>query len=596
MGLFIPDNIIEQILDKCDIAEIISSYIPLKRAGRNFKASCPFHHEKTPSFVVNPSKGIFHCFGCGVGGNAFSFIMKYEKLEFPEVAKILAKKTGVRLPERPDRNAGAQTSLINRLYGAHEHAAVYFQNALASPAGKRAREYIAKRGLQSETIRKFGLGFALNAWDGLLLYLKRKGFAADTLEKSGLIIKKQEGSGHFDRFRNRLIFPIFDQRDKIIAFAGRVLDDSLPKYMNSPETPIYNKSRILFGLNFARKGIGGKDAAIVVEGYTDLMIPYQDGMDNIVASCGTALTLDHVRLLKRHSRNVIMVYDSDKAGEMATLRGLDVLLSEDMNVAIARLPEGFDPDSYVRKYGIAKFTDALKKPVSLFEYELDLFTAAHGTSSTEAKTKVADEMLKVIGRVNNEILKSEYIKKLGERLDLSEGAIRQESQRLIKDRRTGYGPGPRPLVREAIKPLSEADKILIGLMLEDNSVISLVKEKIGHAEFSNEFAQNIARFIFDFYESNRPVTYAALISHIDADGSENLLSEIGTAQFAAANKEKNLEDCISWIKKDNLKRELDDLRAEIKKAQNAGENSRLTELVSRYNRLIKEKCSNKINV
>jgi DNA primase len=589
MSPFIPDNILDQILDRCDIVEVISSYIPLRRAGRNYKALCPFHHEKTPSFLVNPEKGIFHCFGCGVGGNVFSFIMKYERLEFPEVAKMLAKKTGVALPERSPRDSGA-SSLINGMYKIHEFATAHFQNMLMSPSGKRARDYLANRGLQNETISKFKLGFAPSAWDGLLIYLKKKGFKEELIEKSGLIIPRTDKSGHYDRFRNRLIFPIFNQRDKVIAFAGRVFDDSLPKYMNSPETQIYNKSRTLFGLNFAKKDINEKGAAVVVEGYTDLLIPHQNGLRNIIASCGTALTPEHIRILKRHSRNVVMVYDSDKAGEMATLRGLDLLLAEDMHIGIVQLPKGLDPDSFVREYGIDEFQKLLRKPVTLFDYKLNIQIAAYGTDTVESKTKIAEEMLKTISRVNNAILKSEYIKKLAESLGLDEDALRTEAKKVKKEPNGSYTLRPFSLSRHEAAPLSAAEKIIIGLMIEDNNLIPFVRENLKCSEFCNKFAQRITESIFEFYKQSKPVSYAALINQLDIGGLENQLSEIGSMQFAYRDSRKNLEDCIGWIKRNNLKRNLNELQNQIKEAQGEGEESRIRELVTRYNRLIKE-CS-----
>ena len=587
MSPFIPDNILDQILDRCDIVEVISSYIPLKRAGRNYKALCPFHHEKTPSFIVNPEKGIFHCFGCAIGGNVFSFIMKYERLEFPEVVEMLAKKAGVALPERTVRDFEESSSLINRMYKIHEHATAYFQNILLSPSGKRSRDYLAKRGIRGETASKFRLGFAPDTWDSLLIYLKKKGFGEELIEKSGLIIPRPDKSGYYDRFRNRLIFPIFNQRDKIIAFAGRVLDDSLPKYMNSPETQIYNKSRTLFGLNFAKKDIDEKDVAVVVEGYTDLLIPYQSGMKNIIASCGTALTPEHIRILKRHTKNVIMVYDSDKAGEMATLRGLDLLLAEDMYIQIAQLPRGFDPDSFVRKYGVEPFQELSRKPVTLFEYKLNILTSTHGTASVESKIKIAGEMLKTISKVNNAILKSEYIKRLADSLDLNEDALRLEVKKVKKEYDTGYTMQTISLKRDEIAPLSAADKIIIGLMIEDNNLISFVRENLDCNEFCNKFAQRIVEFIFKFYEQNKPISYATLINQLDIDGLENLLSEIATTHFAFTDKRRNLKDCIFWIKRDNLKRNLNELRNQIKDAQSAGEEKRVTELLTRYNRLIK---------
>ncbi len=582
---FIPDNTLDQILDRCNIAEIISSYIPLKRAGRNYKAICPFHHEKTPSFIVNPEKGIFHCFGCSVGGNVFSFIMKYERLEFPEVVEMLAKKTGVALPERSIRSSGESSSVIDGIYKIHEFATAYFQNMLMSASGKRTREYLAKRGIGSETTRQFRLGLAPDSWDSLFVYLKNKSFKKELIEKSGLIIPRPDKSGYYDRFRNRLMFPIFNQRDKVIAFGGRVLDDSQPKYVNSPETQIYNKSRTLFGLNFARRYISEKNAAVVVEGYTDFMTPYQNGMKNIIASCGTALTPDQIRLLKRHSRSVIIVYDSDKAGEMATLRGLDLLLAEDMEVGILRLPKGSDPDSFIRKYGIEAFQKL--KPIGLFDYKLNMLTSVHGVDSAESKTRVAAEMLKTISKISNAILKAEYIKRLAESLKIAEDALRMELGRVKREYDGSYSAGTFSF-EEGILTLSIADKIIIGLMIEDNNLISFVKKKLGCNEFSNKFTQAIVKFIFKFNEENKPVNYSTLINQLEIDGLDSLLSEIATEHSTFTDKKKNLEDCISWIKKNNLKRNLNELRNQIKEAQGVGEQNRITELVIQYNKLIKE--------
>jgi DNA primase len=513
--------------------------------------------------------------------------MKYERLEFPEVAKLLAKKAGVILPERKLKGSEESISMINGMYKIHEIASTYFQNMLMSPNGKRAREYLTQRGLRSDTINKFKLGFATDSWDGLLIYLRRVGFREELIEKSGLIISKSEKNGYYDRFRNRLIFPIFNQRDKIIAFAGRVLDNSLPKYMNSPETPIYNKSRTLFGLNFAKKDINEKDAAVIVEGYMDLMIPYQSGMKNVVATCGTALTPEHVRLLKRHSHNVIMVYDSDKAGQLATLKSLDLLVSEDMHVEIAQLPRGLDPDSFIRNYGIEAFQGIVKKRINLFEYKLSILTSVYGTENITARAKIASEMLKTISKVNNAILRSEYVKKLAESLDLDEDSLRAELKKVKKEYKGAYNIETIPFKDEKVV-LATADKIIIGMMIEDNNLILDVREKLDYREFCNEYAQQIAEFIFRSYEQNKSVTYTTLISHLDINGLDNLLAEIAATHSIFADKRKNLEDCILWIKRNNLKRNLSELHNRIKEAQSGGEEYRVIELVAQYNKLVKE--------
>ncbi|MEA3305588.1 MAG: DNA primase, partial [Candidatus Omnitrophota bacterium] len=477
MAPLIPDNILDQIVDRCDIAEVISDYIPLKRAGRSYKALCPFHHEKTPSFIVNPEKGIFHCFGCGVGGNVYGFIMKYERLEFLEAVRMLAKRSGVTLPEGSLAEGAETSSLVNGIYKVHEFAIAYFQNTLMAPSGKTAKEYLAGRGVKSETISKFRLGFAPGSWDSLFTYLKRKGFNEEIIGKSGLCIRRPDKSGYYDRFRNRLIFPIFSQNGRPIAFAGRVLDETLPKYVNSPETLIYNKSRTLFGLNFTKGDISGKDEAVIVEGYMDLIVPYQSGVKNLIASCGTALTAEQIRLLRRYSRNVIIAYDSDKAGEIATLRSMGLLLTDDMNVKIARLPEKLDPDSFVRKHGAGSLGRILGEADNLFEYKLNLLLSKHKTGGLESKAMVAGEMLNTISKVNNAVLRAAYIKKLAESLGFSEDDIRTELKKVKKQRDLNYNTRAVSFNKKT-DALSAADKIIIRLMIENNDIIRAVKKEL----------------------------------------------------------------------------------------------------------------------
>lgn len=585
----IPDNILDQILERCDIAEIIAGYIPLKRSGRNFKALCPFHHEKTPSFMVNPDKGIFHCFGCGAGGNAFGFVMKYERLEFPEAARMLAKKAGVSIPTEYARDdSGRDTSLASGIYTAHELAAAYFQSALASPQAKAVKEYLAKREVKNETVSKFRIGFAPDSWDGLLEYLTRRGVAKEIIEKSGLFVSKQDGSGCYDRFRKRLIFPIFDQKDKVIAFGGRVLDDTLPKYVNSPETPIYSKSKTLFGLNFTKRNIGEKDTAVMVEGYMDLIIPHQGGVNNLIASCGTALTLDHIRLIRRYSRSIIMVYDSDKAGEIATLRNLDILLSEDMNVKIAQMPKGYDPDSFSRERGIAAFEKILANPTGLFEYKLSLLLSQYKPDTVEAKVKVAGEMLTTISRVNNAVLRSAYVKRLAESLNLDEESLRSEIAKPKRDYLAPYSASDYALTARAdVNTLSVADKTIIGLMVEDNTIIPAVRNRLGFAEFGCSIARRMAEHIFKMRDENKAVTYAALISRLDMDGAGELLSDIASMQEKLGDKKKNLEDCIRWLKRSSIKQDIEDTQRRIKEAQDAHEYDKVNTLVAKI-----AKCNN----
>ncbi|MCX5715812.1 MAG: DNA primase, partial [Candidatus Omnitrophica bacterium] len=418
----IPDNVIDQIQDRIDIVEVIGSYLPLKKAGRNYRGLCPFHHEKTPSFMVSQDKQIFHCFGCGEGGNVFNFLMKYERLEFPEAVRMLAQKAGVVIPERLSAESKAQSSLSSKLYAANEMASAYFQNVLRQDSlGKKAYAYLLGRGLNDETIKMFRLGFASSSWDDLINYAKQKGTSADILEKSGLAIAKENG-GYYDRFKERIMFTIFDPKSRILGFGGRVFlppeadqpsadkANNSPKYMNSPETSIYNKGRNLYGLNFTWKFIRDEDEAVIVEGYLDLIVPFQHGIKNMVSSLGTSLTEDQIRLIGRYTKNTVIIFDPDKAGELATLRSLDLLLQEDLSVKVVRLPEGFDPDSFISRYGAQEFKNRIKTGQSLFDYKMSVLLSKYDKSRLEDKAKITGEMLPTIARVQNAVLQSGYIK------------------------------------------------------------------------------------------------------------------------------------------------------------------------------------------
>jgi DNA primase len=406
----IPENIIDQIQARTDIVEVISRYIPLQKVGRNYKAPCPFHNEKTPSFIVSPDKQIYHCFGCGAGGNVFSFVMKHENLEFPEVVEMLAEKCGIKLP-RSNSGSKELTSLASQLYKINDLAILFFQESLArSAAGK---DYLLSRGISDETIKRFRLGYAPDSWDGLLNFFHKKNIQGALLEKAGLVISNEKG-GHYDRFRKRLIFPILDMKDRVLGFGGRVLDSSLPKYMNSPETYIYSKGRNLYGLNFTKDAIKKQGYALIVEGYLDFIIPHQAGVNNIVATLGTALTVDQVKLLKRFAGTVIMVYDPDEAGEAASLRNMDLFLGEGVNVYIAELPKGFDPDGYIRKFGTDDFIKLTKSSKNLFDYKLSKLSARFDIRTGHGKAAIAGEMLPTISRIENAVLRSNLVKKLAE--------------------------------------------------------------------------------------------------------------------------------------------------------------------------------------
>lgn len=581
----IPENTLEDILSRTDIIELISGYIPLKRSGRNFKANCPFHHEKTPSFMVSQDRQIYHCFGCGESGNAFKFLMRHERMDFPEAVEMLAKKAGVDLPKNSQAGQQAQ-SLSAQLYKINEFAVAYYAHNLHSSAGASAKNYLLKRGIKEETIGEFKLGFALDKWDALINQLREKGISIGLLEKAGLALAKDAG-GYYDRFRNRIIFPIVDIKSKPAGFGARVLDNSLPKYVNSPETPIYTKGKNLYGLNSAKDAIRQLDYAVIVEGYLDCIMPFQEGLQNIVASQGTALTEDQVRLLKRYTHNVVLVYDGDAAGQLATLRSLDIFVDEGLNVKVVPLPEGFDPDTFIRKNGISNFKEEINRALSLFDYKLKVLKSRYNIKEAEGKAKISSEMLTTINRFTNSVLKSEYLKKLAEHLSVDEGALLEDLGKIKNNRVSSYYPvNADPGKMIAINPV---EKLLIKLMLEESGLIDQVRLALEPADFQNELAHKIVSVLFDLASQGKAVNAGTLTQHF---GDESILKVVCESAFlpeiSSEDKEKVVNDCIQRLKNEKIKFKRLYLHDQIKSAQHSGDEERLSSLMQEFHLLIKK--------
>ncbi|MCK9604475.1 MAG: DNA primase [Candidatus Omnitrophica bacterium] len=580
----IPENTIEEILSRIDIVEVISGYIPLKRAGRNFRTLCPFHHEKTPSFMVSADRQIYHCFGCGKGGNAISFLIEYERLEFPEAVEALAKKAGIALPESQKQDVGT-TSLTTQLYKINELTALFYGSNLDSPPALSAKNYLLKRGIKEESIKLFKLGYALDKWDALIGHLRAKNISLSFLEKAGLILPKESG-GYYDRFRNRIIFPISDIKSRVIAFGARVLDNTLPKYVNSPETPIYTKGKSLYGLPAATDAIRENDYAVIVEGYLDFIIPYQSGLKNIVASCGTALTTEQARLLKRYTHNVVIVYDGDMAGELATLRTLDIFIEEGMNVRVVCLPQGFDPDSFVRKNGIENFKQKVQQAQNLFDYKLNILKSRHSIKEAEGKARIASEMLPTINKFKNAILKSEYIKKLSEELNVAEHHIIEESNKVKDDK-----PFSAPAQASAKKALdiNPTEKLLIKMMLEETETINRIKEHLEPADFQDERVSRIVSIMFDFVAQGKSVGTSILINHFAEEDISQIISESVFLEVSSGDKDRVIDDCIQRLKGKKIKLQRQHLHNQIKTAQASGDQIRLDSLMEEFHQLIKKR-------
>jgi len=580
----IPEYIIDQVRDRTDIVEVVSRHIPLKKAGRNYKAVCPFHHEKTPSFMVSPAKQIYHCFGCGAGGNVFNFLMKYERLEFPEAVKELAQKAGIVVPTTSSQSP-EKSSLSDMLHKVNEAAVQFYRESLLKKEmAALSRRYLEKRSINTQIIDKFKLGYAPRLWGGLLEYLKKKGYEDSTLEKSGLIIRGK-GGRLFDRFRDRIIFPISDSKGKIKGFGSRALDESQPKYMNSPDTFIYNKGNHLYGLNQSWEEIRNKNAAVVVEGYIDLLTPFQHGIKNMVASLGTALTVDQIRLLKRYTNNIVILFDADLAGENATLRSLDLLIEEGVKVKVIQLPKGYDPDSFINKYGVEHFKKFLDDAQDLFEYKLNVTLAKYDTKKLEEKALIVDEMLPLIVKIKNAILQSGYLKRLSELLSIDETDLKKELKKVKPDYSYHYKPATQG--RIALKA-DTAEKILAGLMLEDGLFVKSVKESLMCEDFKDISIRRIVDKLFQHYDTNRKISPSKLIDCFkDDEDVSSCISELTATCENLVDKKKSLEDCIQWVKECGLKEKLKDLCEEIKLAQDNGNDSKVVDLVVKYNDMMK---------
>ncbi len=598
MGMRIPEEIIREIVERCDIVEVISSYIPLKKAGSNLKAICPFHNEKTASFIVNPVKQIFHCFGCGIGGDVISFIMKYERVDFVEAVRILAREVNVNIPEDITTSKENIREAILKL---NELSVDYFYQQLLSSkneAAQQARQYLKNRGITIDTVKQFRLGFASDKWDGLLQYLKGKGISLNLMERAGLIIPKSNGEGFYDRFRNRIIFPIFDTRDKCCAFGGRIIkgdNNKLAKYVNSPETAVYVKGRYLYGFNLAKHEITSKDYVVVVEGYLDCIIPFQAGFHNIVAALGTALTIEQVRLIKRYTNNIVLLFDMDQAGESAMMRSIDILIEEGMNVKIAVLDKGDDPDSFIRRLGIDCFSQRVASAKPVFDYKIGILKQRYGINTIEAKARIAEDMFSTIARFGNAVKISGYIGRLAKEINIAEDALIVEFKKYMNrniNKKKGYNSANRiDTDRSIIKGstgIRTVERNILGMLFDDNRILEQIRKDIAVDEFQDARVRKIIEKIYEFFDKGMKVDVLAIMNCFADDEIRRIISELTTSsELIFADKEKMYQDCLMRIKTDAIKAERKRVLEQIREAERAGKYEQLRKLREKFLKMVK---------
>ena len=461
MGGSPRDDFVHSVRAAADIDRLVGEYVPLKTNGRKLKGLCPFHEEKTPSFTVDPDKGLFYCFGCRAGGDVFEFYMRHEKVDFPDALRELAQRFGVPIPQR---RGGATGGEHQRLGEMHREAAAFYRSALAGPAGAAARNYLKRRGFDDQTVQTLKIGYAPESWDALKGSLRRAGYREDEILKSGLTVARKDGNGSYDRFRDRLMFPIEQAGGGVIAFGGRILGDGEPKYLNSPETPLFHKGRHFYGLSWSREAIREADQVIVVEGYTDFAALWQAGIRNVVAVLGTGFTLEHVKLLARYTRRVVINFDADRAGRDAADRAVVALMDGEFELKVMELPAGEDPDGFLRKSGAEAYLEQVSRAPAFVEHVVARACEGRNLSSPEAKAQAVGEILPRLTGLQNRILVASALARIADRLDLDEADVRAEYRRVMPALRRGEVAPVRSRPRRA-RSCSLAERQLLHLLM-----------------------------------------------------------------------------------------------------------------------------------
>ncbi|MFH1767565.1 MAG: DNA primase [Candidatus Omnitrophota bacterium] len=575
----IPQDFIQDVQQKTNIVDLISSYIPLKRAGRNFKALCPFHGEKTASFLVSPQKQIFHCFGCGEGGGAIQFLMLYDKLTFVEAVESLAKRLGMPIP---CVHSGGKERLKSVLYDVISQAAEFFHNNLiALPQTRGVIDYLSRRGITKEIINTFRLGYALGG-NSLLIHMRKRGFTLEMLEKASLIVAKQDG-GYADFFRQRIIFPISDARDRVVGFGARIVNAQTKssKYINSLENPLYSKREHLFGLNFSKDEIVKKDCVIVSEGYLDMITPYAAGIRHVVASLGTALTLEQIRLIKRYTNNVILTFDADKAGQNATLRAVDLSLESGLNITVMQMPQGFDADLAVRQKGVKFVEDLLSKRVDFFDYKMAVLKKNHDINSIEGKVKIANDMLVTISKLDSEVEKYEYIKKLSYLIRSREEVLIAELRKIDKSRSFSSPP---PSGGKGEDPVPLVEKILIRLLFSGGSFFTAIKKELGSEDFIHPLSRKTFSFMIKRDGVSSPLDCKKILGSIDDGQISRFVSHVLMEDLGKTDSDV-LKDCLAKIKANRVKISKNKIKSQIEDAEKAKDMGRVKELMNQFRML-----------
>lgn len=572
--MYYADEVIEEVRSRNDIVDVIGSYVNLKKKGNSYSACCPFHHEKTPSFHVSREKQMYHCFGCGVGGNVYTFLMEHENYSFPEAVEALAERAGVKLPEQSmTPEAKHQADVRTKIKDMNKLAAGYFHYLLKSEHGVHAMEYLKNRGLTDDTIQKFGLGFSDVYRDDLYKYLKNKGYRDEEIKDSGLV-KYDEKNGASDRFWNRVMYPIIDINNRVIGFGGRVMGDAKPKYVNTQDTPVFDKSRNLYGLNLAKKS--RRSGIIFCEGYMDVISMHQAGFDNAVASLGTALTVGQVNLVKRFTDRVYLAYDSDEAGTKAALRALEIMREFEIPARVISLRPYKDPDELIQAEGTESFERRIEQAKSGTMFEIDILAHNYNQGDPQERTQFQKEAAKRLALIMDPLERKNYIDSVAGQYDIEPDSLKEAVTRfgiagsgridttVFRDNTNRRSPEE----EKELKQL-KAERLLITWLINETALFDKLKGKLSAGDFLEPVYHDIVTELFAQYEKEGKVTPAAIISHYQSKEEHEKVSGIMQQSFdmeiAQSEKSKVITDLVRSIRHRSIQHQLEDAKGDLAK-------------------------------
>lgn len=552
---FIPNEIIETIRERADIIQLLSPYVPLKKAGKNYMAPCPFHRETKPSFTVNPVTQTFHCFGCGVGGNIFSFFMNFNNLSFPDAVQFIADRIGFQIPRLKSATPEDEKRRKERdvLLDVNREAASYFSKTLwDNPNNQIGRDYLEHRGVPRTLADTFKLGLAPPPWDNLYRHFTQKGYSDSVLSLSGLFIQRDEGKGNYDRFRSRLMFPIFNVRGDILGFAGRTLTGDDAKYINSPETPLFSKRKLLYGLYQSQEKIRRERQVLIVEGYFDLLMLFQSGIQNVVATCGTALTEDHLSLLRRFSRTVRLVFDGDEAGVAAAARSLEMIIERDIDVSVCLIPDGLDPDDFVRKHGQSAFMELLAASRAPFPFLIDTYSSKRDLSNPNHVIAFLDDITPFLRKITDPVRRSLIIRDVAQKA----GIEHKDLVDRLRDKDTAKSGAAAAATEKKIRPAFIDYEIeLIRLLLHYPRKIKVYQERLTVAILRNEQLGELLHSILSLWSTHDITHPDQWMQHWGLLPHQNLMTRFCTDDVVEANIDEQLLGCLNKAEEHQLQRE-----------------------------------------